>query len=496
MHEEWTAPLDEQCQELRALLAEARRPRKLDGGGCPIGVDLLQPGLHDAGNADRIILLYGGRLRYCHPMRKWLVWDGRRWKPDERGEALGLAKEAMSLTLQAAIAAGNETVEKWAIRSLDARRLEGALKLAQPDLAVSPDELDADRDSLNVLNGVLHLPTGTLRPHNPAEMMTKLAPVKFDLLAQCPRFEQFLARILGEHGAASAAEMERAQRLKAYLQVALGYSITGWTREKAVFVPYGPTNGGKSTLLGAIRNVLGDYSTQIQAESLMASRDKTDANQHADLADLRGARFVVTSETEEGQYFSQARLKRITQGMGRIKAVRKYENPIEFDETHKLWLDTNRRPRLRDADDDATLKRLHPIPFTVSIPEAEQDKSLPEKLLAEAPGILVWLAAGALTWYDRGLERPPEILAAREQWRSEDDQVGRFLDECCLLDPDFQQPAGELYKTYRRWCEESGEHSVLSAGRLKQRLSFKGIGQRETKAGNLYTGVKVKECWR
>src|SRR6202007_2512621 len=120
-------------------------------------------------------------------------------------------------------------------------------------------------------------------------------------------------------------------------------------------------------------------SAVIQVDTLMVRHQET-ANTQADLSDLRGARFVQTSETEEGQRLAQGKLKRITQGMGTIKSVRKYENPIEFRETHKLWMDTNRKPTIRDADDAATFNRLHPIPFTVRIPKDRIDKNLPAKL--------------------------------------------------------------------------------------------------------------------
>lgn len=140
----------------------------------------------------------------------------------------------------------------------------------------------------------------------------------------------------------------------------------------------------------------------LQVDSLMVRQESN--NTQADLADLRGARFVQTSETEEGQRLAQGKLKRITQGMGKIKAVRKYENPIEFPETHKLWIDTNRKPAIRDADDRATFNRLHPIPFIVRIPTDRIDKTLPQKLLVEAEGILAWLVAGAKAWFESDLQ--------------------------------------------------------------------------------------------
>lgn len=176
-------------------------------------------------------------------------------------------------------------------------------------------------------------------------------------------------------------------------------------------------------MLSTIRHVVEEYSVLLQGDTLIVRQESN--NTQADLADLRGARFVQTSETEEGQRIAQGKLKRITQGMGKIKAVRKYENPIEFPDTHKLWIDTNRKPDIRDTDDKATFNRLHPIPFTVSISSEQIDKDLPAKLQAEAEGILAWLVEGARLWYQNGLGKPAEVEAAKDEWRAQMDQVGR-----------------------------------------------------------------------
>jgi putative DNA primase/helicase len=140
---------------------------------------------------------------------------------------------------------------------------------------------------------------------------------------------------------------------------------------------FGGGDNGKSTMLSTFRQLVEEYAVLLQVDTLMVRQESN--NTQADLADLRGARFVQTSETEEGQRLAQGKLKRITQGMGKIKAVRKYENPIEFPETHKLWIDTNRKPSIRDADDRATFNRLHPIPFMVKITKI--DREMPAKLL-------------------------------------------------------------------------------------------------------------------
>lgn len=169
---------------------------------------------------------------------------------------------------------------------------------------------------------------------------------------------------------------------------------------------------------------------------------------------------------------AQGKLKRITQGMGKIKAVRKYENPMEFPETHKLWMDTNSKPLIRAVDDLATFNRLHPIPFTVTIPKEEIDKSLPRKLLAEAEGILAWAVEGALQWQRIGLDKPSEIAAANDDWKAENDRLGRFIEECCLVSDSFIAKARSLYESYREWAEGAGEMGIsetLFGKRLKDR---------------------------
>jgi len=127
----------------------------------------------------------------------------------------------------------------------------------------------------------------------------------------------FLRRILGDG-------------LMPYLQKAFGYSLTGSTVEKVVFMCLGKGDNGKTTLLSLFLGLLKEYAVLLQIDTLMVRQESN--NTQADLADLRGARFVMTSETEQGQRLAEGKLKRITQGMGKIKATRKYENPIEFDE--------------------------------------------------------------------------------------------------------------------------------------------------------------------
>jgi putative DNA primase/helicase len=199
----------------------------------------------------------------------------------------------------------------------------------------------------------------------------------------------------------------------------------------------------------------------------------------------------MSSETEEGQRLSQAKLKRITQGTGTIKACRKYENPTEFPETHKLWLDTNRRPTIRDVDDQATFNRIHPIPFLAEIPADKMDRDLPRKLLIEAEGILAWAIEGARLWFKDGLCRPPEVEKATEEWRDEDDQLKRFIEDCCVVGEHFRVPAASIYAAYRKWSEENGDQPMTNT-MFGRKVARRGYRKEHDRRGWAYLGIGLQ----
>jgi putative DNA primase/helicase len=385
---------------------------------------------------------------------------------------------------------GDEGVEKFARSSLDSRRISSMLSMAECEIFVRPADLDTDPFALTFLNGTLDLRTSELREHRRSDFITKLVRYRYTPSAECPRWRGFLAQVMGGAPGAPDADLDRSRRLIAYLQRALGYSLTGTTIEKAVFIPFGTGDNGKSTMLSTFRNLVEEYSHLLQVDTLMVRQESN--NTQADLADLRGARFVQTSETEEGQRLAQGKLKRITQGMGKIKATRKYENPIEFPETHKLWIDTNRKPTIRDVDDRATFNRLHPIPFTVTIPKEQIDKELPGKLLTEAEGILAWAVEGARLWYAGGLAKPAEVEAAKDRWREDMDQLGRFIEERCVTSDGLRARSAALYADYKSWAADGGDRSPLTSTAFGTKLTDRGFVKIHTENGAVYTGIGLR----
>jgi putative DNA primase/helicase len=437
--------------------------------------DLLAFLFNDHGNAERLIALHGEDLRYCHSFKKWLTWDGRRWAVDVTDQSRRLVKGTMLEFLRQGIETRNEPAEKFARQSLDAKRISSTLSMAECEIFVTPDQLDQYPYLLNFPNGTVDLRGGELAPHEREHYITKLVHFDFIPGAPCPLFQRFLARIL-------------TPALIQWLQKAMGYSLTGLTSEKAVFLCHGIGNNGKTTLLSLLMRLLEEYSVLLQIDSLMVRMESN--NTQADLADLRGARFVMTSETEEGQRLAEGKLKRNTQGMGKIKAVRKYENPIQFSETHKLWIDANHLPLVRGTD-NAIWNRLRPIPFEVVLSSEEIDRDLPGKLAAEAEGILAWAVAGAVRWYCEGLGTPAEVETANRSWRADMDQLGRFIEDSCITGEYARAKARTLYLAYKTWAEGAGEHPVTEVV-FTARLVEHEFSKEHTRNGAVYHGIGLR----
>jgi putative DNA primase/helicase len=441
--------------------------------------DILQYGLHDSGNAERIIALYGRDMRYCTPWKKWLLWDGQRWTIDPSQRARRWAKLAMATFIRQAIECGNEDIAKFARSSLNAKRIEYALSLAQPELAIGAEELDQKSWFLNFLNATVDLRDGQTHGHCREDLLTKLVPVDFDPHATCQNWLRLLDRMMNGN-----------QEMVDYLQLSLGYSLTGSTREKAVFVLFGPSGTGKTTLLTGFREAIGDdYGVLIQISSLMAGRDSNAVT--SDLADLCAIRFAMSSEPEQGQKLSPSKLKRLTQGMGKVKTRRLYENPFSFEETHHLWIDCNDRPAIPGGD-YATFARLHAVPCMVPVPQEEVDRDLIAKLREERSGILAWSVAGAIDWYRAGLRRPDPVAQATDTWREQCDQLRMFIQARCVIGDRCTAYAETLYRTYKEWCDECRDEALTATAfglRLGQEFQkvhkergaqYQGIGLRDT----------------
>lgn len=432
------------------------------------------PHLTDRGNGIRLVRDHGGDLRHCHPWRAWLVWDARRWCPDDTAEVTRRAKRTLTGLFAWALSEmeqipkqmgdGNDNlkarlahlhkVQAWALTSESARHINAMVDLArsEPGVPVLPGELDRDPWLLNCPNGTLELRTGTLRGHRREDMLTKLCPTPYDPDAPCPVWERTLLQIFGGNG-----------DLVGYWQRLLGYCLTGDVREQILPVLWGKGSNGKSLLINTVLDLLGeDYAMKANRDLFMAR--KRDSHPTG-VARLFAKRFVACIETQEGGRLDEALVKELTGG-DKIAARRMREDEWEFTPTHKCFLATNHKPEVRGTD-DGIWRRQRLIPFTVRFWDADKgetgpeqlraDKGLPDKLRAEFPGILAWCVRGCRDWLDGGMRDPEAVRVATAGYRGEQDIVARYLAERCTLGGPAHTRAGELYADYRKWHEAGGE---------------------------------------
>jgi putative DNA primase/helicase len=326
-------------------------------------------------------------------------------------------------------------------------------------VSIRQASFDADPLLLNCSNGTVNLRSGSFQPHARTDFLTRIAPAVYVPGATSPTWSRFLDRIFDGNA-----------DLIAFVQRALGYSLTGDVSERAMFILYGAGRNGKSTLVETVARILGDYAATSSAD--MVSARKGDPGIPVDLARLQGVRFTMASETGEYSRLDEARVKHITGG-DRITARYLHRNPFEFDPAFKIWLSTNYQPTIRGVD-EGIWDRIRLIPFTVRIPDSEVDRYLKDKLLREAPGILNWMIEGCLAWQQRGLDTVDSVVAATREYRASQDSVGGFLAESCVMDAQSSIPVGELYAAYEEWAKASGEFTV-SKRALTNRMRDRGF---------------------
>jgi putative DNA primase/helicase len=434
--------------------------------------------------AKRFVVLCGRDLRYVAPWKKWIVYRDGRWKTDDRCEVQSLFRRVFAEVAGEAYDVGT----KDAFDLLDdiggTKGVNAALTLAQPDLAITPSELDRDPWLLNCVNGTLNLKTGELQPHTQADYITSLCPTAFNPDAASYSWDRFLESTF----AGSLPLIEFVQRW-------CGYCLSGVVTEQRLPVFWGGGANGKSTILNAIQDAVGrDFVTTGARDLLLKKRGDSHPTE---LADLFGKRLVVCAESDDGRTLAEGQLKQLTGG-DRIKARRMKEDFWEFEPTHKTLLVTNHLPRVQ-GNDHAIWRRLLLVPFNQKFwnpdggetgpDELRQDKQLGEKLRAEREGILAWMVRGCLDWQRRGLCPPPEVMLATNEYRSREDRLQAFIDDCCLVSPMCRIRAGELYDSYRKWCEQNGE-SAESGTWFGRNVAEQF--QKTKSAGTWYLGIGLR----
>lgn len=437
----------------------------------------------DTGNAQRFRDANAGLIHYNHVDGCWIYWDGVRWASDENGEIkrradkmlADMAKDLKEMQDDPAYNA----YKKHLSRSRSHRGKEGFIAEARhlEGVPVLPSEMDRAGNAFNVRNCLISLKTGRTAEHDKKYMISKLAPVTYDENARCPRWDRFIEEVTcGD------------KSLQLYLQRMIGYCMTAYTKEQCMFFLYGNGSNGKSVFVDTIAYMLGEYAASCQPETVMM-RDRNNTAR-GDLARLKGARMVVTSEPNDGCRLDEGIVKQMTGGTeNKLTARFLYGREFEFSPEFKIVMSTNYKPVIKGTD-NGIWRRVRLIPFTAEFTKENRDPQLTEKLRRELPGILNWAIAGAVGWCKEGLPPCAIIDEAGQEYRSEMDRVQQFLDDCTERSDSGSTQASTLYKCYRAWCSEQGDRFPISSNKFCSEMKRR-YKSRKTSAFNEYLGICI-----
>jgi P4 family phage/plasmid primase-like protien len=432
--------------------------------------DVRPPDYSDDDLALRFTEKHACDLRYVATWGKWLEWTGAKWQPEETFKAYDLIR----LSNREAADGLSEKQIKVATAITSAGAVAAVEKLARADRrhARRVEVWDRDPNLLNTPAGVIDLLTDERRSHHPDLHLTKITAVAPN--GDCPRWRQFLLEITGGDA-----------ELVYYLQRVCGYMLTGDTREHAFFFAYGTGGNGKGTFINTIAAVMGDYAVAAPMETFTVSNGE---RHPTELAMLRGARMVSAQETEEAKRLNEARIKTLTGGDA-VSARFMRQDFFTYIPQFKLFLAGNHKPILRNVD-EAMRRRIHLIPFTVTIPAEQRDPGLADALKHEWSGILAWMIEGAAIWRDIGLSPPAIVTEATAAYLLQQDSLSQWIEERCEVARNVWDSNATLYNSWCDWCEHNGEQAGPQKT-FSQKLFDRGFEPARSKAARMVRGLRM-----
>ena len=477
---------------------------------------LMPEDFSDVGQAIVLSREYMDRLRFS-PATDYIVFNGSFWE-ESQPNAQGIAQELTARQLEeaeteiqrcmkemsengawamlAAMGAKKATAafsevqrrsfekyeraeayRKYAIKRRDTKYISAALKEARPMIQIEQRVLDADEFLLNLPSGTCDLRTGTVREHNAQDYITKQTAVDPSGDGMDVWEDALRTFFQGD------ADLIR------YVQEIVGLAAIGKVYIEALVIAYGEGRNGKSTFWNTIARVLGTYSGNMSADTLTVGCKR---NVKPELAEAKGKRMIIAAELEEGMRLNTSNVKQLC-STDEIYAEKKYKAPFSYVPTHTLVLYTNHLPRV-GAIDQGTWRRLIVIPFNAKIEGKADIKNYSDFLFKTAGGaVLSWIIEGAkrVIGNDYKIVQPKVVRDAIQKYKENNDWLSHFLDDCCEIDPSYEAKSGEVYNTYRSYCNQMGEYA-RSTTDFYTAIEAADFTRHKTKKGMLIHGFRLK----
>jgi len=404
-----------------------------DGQGAPGANEAVAYELTEAAAAQAFVEKYGDQLRHVPATGAWyrFVWFAHGWSRQDLKEAPELVREFLR-----EFAAGKATMQR---RSA----VTGVLDLAGgiPPIPMKPDAFDKNPDLLGTPSGVVDLRTGEIRKGRREDFISKRTLVGPAAGEGDPvQWLQFMLEACGGD-----------ESLLMFLQRWAGYCATGHVREHKFLWLRGVGGAGTSTFVNTLLKVLRDYGAALPPGVL---QEATGERHLAELSPLEGARLAWSPEADEGKRWNEPLILIITSGDPLVIRLMR-GNPYPIQLSAKLMITSNGFPGFRGVR-GGIRRRIMLCEF--KSPPKAVDRWLGDKLMDERAEILRWVIEGAVQWYQQGLCPPESVLKASESYLEDEDTFGIWLGECCDLDPAAHARAGDLFDSWRAWCQTRNEH--------------------------------------
>lgn len=413
-----------------------------------------------------------GRCLYINGLG-WHRYDGKRWAIDERAAyAYQLLSELLTASYAESISDKDLAVDVRA--SMTASGSAGVLDLASRQLFAAA--IDEDPHLLNCQNGTLDLRTLALRPHDPADLITKITRANYDATAVGIEWNTFLESSLPN------------EDVREFLQRVLGLALIGKVLEHVLVILTGTGRNGKGITTRTVSKALGDYAITGSNTMLIASKyGQQSAGEQASRMRLRGSRLVIMAELEKGSKLAPATMKSLTGG-DTIEAKYMGQNPVQFAPSHSILMETNYLPTV-DAEDAAVWARLRVVPFDVSF-AGREDSGLEDRLEAELDAVLAWVVSGLWAYQNMGgLQAPEAVLSRTGEYRTANDPVQQFLAECCISNVNARVPRSELHHAYLEWARENGAESLVPRWFAPRIADLPGVSEGKTNGNRVWKGL-------
>jgi putative DNA primase/helicase len=429
--------------------------------------------LTDAGNARRFADTHNGQLYWVVDRKQWVKWNGKYWQDVYDESVVPLAEEVALSIHESAIGSSSDgskrvldkTLAKWAIDSQSKQRLTNMVELAKSHMQIMSNVFDTHPNLVNMKNGIYDILTGKMLKHDPKYFLSMYANNDADFNKETPFFDEFLNTIFNGD-----------KELIRYFMKMLGYSVTGYIDEHALFFLYGMGRNGKSTATALLNDAFGNddarcsYGVTIDILALMDSKVGEGAT--PTLASLMGKRFAFANELPENRAWNEALVKSLTGGDA-ISARELFRRHVYFKPTHKFWVTGNHLPRVNGTD-EGIRRRLKYIPFTTTIPDAKviSTSEIRKLFNEEMTGIVAKILTASTEWKKSKLGKCTAVDSATNDYLDSQDIYQQFVNECLVYDEKFDQ-LHTMQRDGRVSFGRGGNHQGVNFLKVHKSILFK-----------------------